>query len=273
MPLSIFSNVASSDTQVRLGRTQDAIAKNMAHLSSGLRIASASDDPAGLGVSVAFDSQVRSYQQAARNTNDGVSMLQTVDGALGQVHSILERMRELAVQSSNGTLATADRANLQTEFAQLQTEITRIATSTNFGSVALLSATTTVTLQVGANNTANDQIAVTVTQSDAGTLAVAAIKVDTQTGANASMNAIDTAIATVSSNRALMGAAQNRLKVALDNDNVFAQNLGAAVSRIRDVDVAAESAALARNNVLQQAGVAVLAQANQQPQLALSLLR
>src|SRR5437879_3303961 len=117
MPLSIFSNSASIDAQIRVGRTQDAVARNMAHLSSGLRITSGADDPAGLGISVNFDTQVRSFQQAARNTNDGVSMLQTVDGALGQMHGALQRMRELAVQSANGTLSTVDRTNIQTEFA------------------------------------------------------------------------------------------------------------------------------------------------------------
>src|SRR5436853_4428883 len=148
MPLSIYSNMASVDTQIRLSRAQDRVNMNMSHLSSGLRIAEAYDDPAGLGVSVGFDTQVRSYQVAARNTNDGVSMLQTVDGALGQLHGALQRMRELAVQSANGTLTTVDRANIQTEFAQLQTEISRISGSTKFGSLQLLNADSTVTLQV-----------------------------------------------------------------------------------------------------------------------------
>jgi flagellin len=246
---------------------------NMSHLASGLRIAEASDDPAGLGIATNFDTQVRSYQQAARNTNDGISMLQTVDGALGQMHGALQRMRELAVQSANGTLTTADRANIQTEFAQLQTEITRISGSTKFGNVALLNADSTVTLQVGANNSAADQVAVSVRQNDATIMKVDTIKVDTATGATASIDAIDSAIARVSSDRGTLGAAQNRLRVALDNDQVFAKNLGAAVGRIRDVDVAQESAALARNQVLSQAGIAMLAQANQAPQMALSLLR
>src|SRR5438105_12194241 len=210
MPLSIYSNMASADAQIRVGRTQDAVARNMAHLSSGLRIAEGADDPAGLGISVNFDTQVRSFQQAARNTNDGISMLQTVDGALGQMHGALQRMRELAVQSANGTLATADRANLQTEFAQLQTEITRIATSTKFGNVQLLNADSTITLQVGANNTANDQIAVVVRQNDATIMKVDTIKVDTSTGATASIDAIDSAIARVSTDRASLGAGQNR---------------------------------------------------------------
>lgn len=273
MALSIYSNVASMDAQIRLGRTQDRLAHNMAHLASGLRIADASDDPAGLGISAQFDTQVRSYQQAARNTNDGISLLQTADGALSQMHGALQRMRELAVQSANGTLTTADRSNIQTEFAQLQTEITRIGGSTKFGSVQLLNADSTINLQVGANNTASDSVAITVRQQDATAMKVDTIKVDTQTGASASIDSIDSAIARISTDRAGLGAMQNRLSTALSNDRVFAQNLSAAVGRIRDVDVAAESAELARNQVLTQAGVAVLAQANQMPSIALSLIR
>src|SRR5689334_6375683 len=221
MPLSIFSNMASVDSQIRLGRTQESISRNMAHLSSGLRIADASDDPAGLGITTYFETQVRSYQQAARNTNDGISLLQTVDGALGQMYGALQRMRELAVQSANGTLTTADRANIQTEFAQLQTEITRIAGSTKFGNLQLLNADSTVTLQVGANNSATDQVSVVVRQNDATIMKVDTIKVDTATGATASIDAIDSAIARVSTDRASLGAYQNRMRVALDNDSVF----------------------------------------------------
>lgn len=273
MPLSIFSNVSSIDAQVRLGRTQERLSRNMAHLASGLRIADSSDDPGGLGVAVQFDTQVRSYQQAARNTNDGISLLQTADGALGQMHGVLQRMRELALQSANGTLASADRANIQTEFAQLQTEITRIGTSTKFGSVQLLNADSTITLQVGANNVAADSIAVTVRQQDATIMKVDTIKVDTQSGATAAVDSIDSAIARLSTDRAGLGAMQNRLTTALNNDRVFAQNLSSALGRIRDVDVAAETAEMARNQVLAQAGVAVLAQANQLPNIALSLIR
>jgi len=273
MSVSIYSNIASVATQIRLGQTQDRLARNMAHLSSGLRIATAADDPAGLGISTQFDTQVRSYQQAARNTNDGISLLQTVDGALGQMQGALQRMRELAVQSGNGTLTNTDRANIQTEFAQLQTEITRIGTSTKFGNVQLLNADSTINLQVGANNTAADSVAVTVHQQDATVMKVDTIKVDTQTGATTAIDSIDAAISRLSSERATVGANENRLTTAMNNDQVFAENLGAAVGRMRDVDVAAESADLARNQVLAQAGIAVLTQANQAPNMALSLLR
>lgn len=273
MPISIYSNSAATDTQIRLGRSQDALSRTMAQLSSGMRIATISDDPAGMGVAVAFDTQVRSFQQAGRNTNDGISLLQTVDGALSQTHGSLQRMRELALQASNGTLTVSERNNIQSEFNALQSEITRISSSTKFGSVSLLSAASTVTLQVGINNTTNDQISVTIGKQDATTLAVDTITVTTQTGATAALDKIDTAIASLATDRASMGAAQNRLRVAMDNDQVFAKNLGAAVSRIRDVDVAQAASDLARNQVLTQAGLSMLAQANQSPQSALSLLR
>jgi flagellin len=275
MPLSIYSNISSVETQLRLGRTQDAQQKAMSHLASGMRISEAADDPAGLGISVGFDTQVRSFAQAARNTSDGLSLLQTVDGALSQVHGALQRMRELAVQSANGTMGTADRSNIQAEFSQLQTEIQRISASTKFGNIQLLNAASTVTLQVGANNTTADSVAVVVNAQDAVTLKVdtASIGVTTQAASTASIDAIDTAIASVSGDRASLGAQQNRLRVALDNDNVFAKNLGAAVGRIRDADIAMESANLARTQVLAQAGIAVLSQANQAPNMALSLLR
>ncbi|MCS6915575.1 MAG: flagellin [Myxococcales bacterium] len=273
MPLSIYSNVASLDAQLRLNRTQTKIAHGMAQLASGLRIAESYDDPAGLGVSTAFEAQVRSFQQAARNTNDGISMLQTVDGALGQIHSALQRMRELAIQSSNGTLADSDRTNIQTEFAQLQAEIDRISGSTRFGSIQLLNADTMITLQVGSNNTSADSIEVSIQQQDTAALQIDSLKVDTQAEATASIDAIDAAIARISSERATLGAMQNRLRVALDNDHVFAKNLSATISRIRDLDVAQATADLARNQVMAQAGIAVLAQANQTPQMTLALLR
>ena len=275
MSISIYSNLASVDAQMRLGTTQQAVQKNMSHLSSGLRIADASDDPAGLGISTLFDAQTRGYAQAARNANDGISMLQTAEGALSQIQSALERMRELAVQSSTGTYGATDRVNIVTEAQQLQSEIDRIANSTKFGNVQMLNAATTVTLQVGINNTAADQIQVNLAQSDSQTLGVdqASVKMDTQANAQAAIAKIDTALSNVSAQRANIGALETRVGVANSNDMAFEQNLSAATSRIRDVDVASESADLARNQVLLQAGVAVLAQANQAPQIALTLLQ
>lgn len=277
MPLSIYSNMASTNAQIRLGKAQDMVNKNMAQLSSGLRIASIADDPSGMGIAVQFDTQVRSYSQAARNTNDGLSLLQTVDGAMGQIHGVLQRMRELAMQSSNGTLTDGvERTNLQSEFKQLQSEIDRISNSTAFGNVQLLNgATSQITVQVGVANSSNDAIVLGIPQTDTGAkgLNLTGMVIDKQTNATAALSTLDTAIQSISTSRATLGAAQNRLRVALDNDNAFASNLSAAVSRIRDVDVASASADLARNQVLTQAGIAVLAQANQAPNQALSLLR
>jgi flagellin len=275
MPISIYSNIASLNAQIHLGVTQQNVQNNMAHLSSGLRITNAADDAAGLGISTNFNALIRGYAQNERNANDGISLLQTAEGALGQVHTILTRMRELAVQSANGTYGSTDRANIVVEVQQLQAEIDRISASTRFGNIQMLNATSTVTLQVGVNNSAADQIAISLGAADSTTLTVdtGSVKVDTQTSAQAALTKIDTAISMVSAQRANIGALQSRVGVARTNAGTFKQNLSAANSRIRDVDVAQESADLARNNVLMQAGVAVLAQANQAPQVALSLLR
>jgi flagellin len=275
MPISIYSNLSSLDAQLRLSHTQNQVQENMKHLASGLRIADASDDAAGLGISTLFHAQVRSYAQGERNANDGISLLQTAEGALQQIHGILTRMRELAVQSANGTYGSVDRANIVVEMQQLQAEIDRISASTRFGNIQMLNAGTTITLQVGTNNTAADQIQFSLAASDSMTLTVdtGAVKVDTQSGAMAAINKIDTAIGTVSAQRASIGALQGRLDVARSNDMAFRLNLSAATSRIRDVDVAQETADLARNNVLLQAGVSVLSQANQAPNVALSLLK
>jgi flagellin len=275
MPISIYSNIPSLNAQIHLGNTQMNVQRNMEHLSSGLRVARAADDAAGLGISTLFDAQIRSYAQGERNANDGVSMLQTAEGALAQIHGVLERMRELSMQSANGTYGTADRANIVVEVVQLQSEIDRIANSTRFGNVQMLNAASSLTLQVGINNTSSDQLALSLSAADSVTLGVdtAAVLVDTQTGSQSSLAKIDSAIAAISAQRANIGALESRVEVARSNDSAFRLNLSAATSRIRDVDVAAETADMARNNVLLQAGIAVLTQANQAPQVALALLR
>jgi flagellin len=275
MPVSIYSNISSLDAQIHLGNTQMNVQRNMAHLASGLRVSNAADDAAGLGIATLFNAQVRSYAQAERNANDGISMLQTAEGALDQVHTILTRMRELAMQSANGTYGSVDRVNIVSEVTQLQNEIDRISTSTRFGNVQMLNGPTSLTLQVGIMNSVSDQLTLTMGAADSATLGVdtGSVKVDTQTSSQAALSKIDTAIAAVSAQRANIGALQSRVNIARTNDTAFRLNLSAATSRIRDVDVAAESAELARNNVLMQAGVSVLTQANQAPQVALSLLR
>ncbi|MCS6913423.1 MAG: flagellin [Myxococcales bacterium] len=275
MPISIYSNISSLDAQMHLGKTQMQLDSNMARLASGLRVNRAVDDAAGLGISTMFHAQIRSYAQGERNANDGISLLQTAEGALQQVHTILTRMRELAVQSANGTYGAVDRANIVAEVQQLQAEIDRIANSTRFGNVQMLHAAVDLTLQVGIHNTSADQISISLIAADAASIGVdaAMVKVDTQADAQDALAKIDAAIGAISAQRANIGALQSRISMAHSNDMAFRLNLSAATSRIRDVDVASETAEMARNNVLMQAGVAVLVQANQAPQAALALLR
>ncbi len=278
MALFIQSNVASQIAQNNLAKTQGALTLNFQKLSSGYRINSSADDAAGLGISKSINAQLRSLVVAERNASDGVSMAQTADGASEQIHSILTRMRELAVQGANGSLTSTDRGNLQTEFSANVAEIERIAQVTTFNGRALLNgAAAPVTFQVGINTTSNDQIAVTFGGATSTSLGVAAssISVSGTDASNslASITAIDAAIQTLSTTRENFGAAINRFTTTVTNLQSQHTNLAAALSRIQDVDIANETASLSRNQVLSQAGAAVLAQANQAPQLALSLLR
>jgi flagellin len=275
MALFIQTNVSSMEAQRNLGYNQSQLSASFNRLSSGFRINSAKDDAAGLAISESLKSQVRSFGVAERNASDGISMAQTAEGALGEVHSILGRMRELAVQSANGSLTETDRGFLQTEFSSLQAEITRIQGSARFNGRALVGSTAeTLTLQVGLDNTASDQIAVTLGGVSLATISGSAtlISGSTTTGALASLSVIDAAISSVSTSRSSFGAIMNRLEVASSSIGTMRLNLSAANSRIRDVDVATETATLSRNQVLSQAGVSVLAQANQLPQLALGLM-
>jgi flagellin len=275
MGIFINTNVASIEAQKNLGYNQAQLQVSFNRLSSGLRINSAKDDAAGLAISESLKSQIRSFNVAERNASDGISMAQTAEGALGEVHGILGRMRELAVQSANGSLTATDRGFLQTEFSSLQAEITRIQGSARFNGRALVSSTAeTITLQVGLDNTTSDQISVTLGGVSLATISglSTAISGSTASGALASLSTIDTAITSVSTARATFGAAMNRLEVASASIQTMRLNLSAANSRIRDVDVATETSTLSRNQVLSQAGVSVLAQANQLPTLALNLM-
>jgi flagellin len=275
MALYINSNVASEQAQKNLGSNQARLMTSFSRLSSGLRINSAKDDAAGLAISESIKSQVRSFTVAERNASDGISMAQTAEGSLGEVHDILGRMRELATQASNGSLTSTDRGFLQTEFGSLQEEIGRIQGSAKFNGRALVGSTqSTITLQVGLNNTASDQIDVTLGGVSLATISGASTSLSgsSASSALAALSTIDKAISSVSTARATFGAAMNRLEVASNSIQTMRLNLSAANSRIRDVDVAGETAALSRNQVLTQAGVSVLAQANQLPQLALGLL-
>jgi flagellin len=276
MALYINTNVASLEAQSNLSKTQKDQATNFQRLSSGMRINSAADDAAGLAIKENLNAQVKSFSVAERNSNNAISMAQTAESALGQVGSILTRMRELAVQGSNGDLGATDRGFLDTEFQSLRSEITRISDSTIFNSKQLLSgAATTITFQVGINNTTSDRIDVSFGGVDLAALGIAATNVSgaTATNSQAAITSIDTAISTVSSRRASFGASMNRLSTTVSNLQSMRTNMSAAHSRIADVDVAEETASMARNQVLSQAAVSVLSQANQSPQLALSLLR
>jgi flagellin len=273
MAVTVQTNVSSLQAQVNLSKNQKALGASFNRLSSGYRVNTAADDAAGLAVSESMKSQIRSYTVAERNAGDGVSMAQTAEGALGQVHDIMGRMRELATQAANGSLSDTDRGYLNQEFTQLKSEISRIQGSTTFNGVSLIGQTASSTsFQVGLNNTSNDQISVSFGGIDLSAVTASGNGVGTQATAQAALAITDTGISTVSSARAGFGAVMNRLDVATQNIQTMRLNLSAANSRIVDVDVAQETSAMSRNQVLTQAGVSVLAQANQLPQLAFGLI-
>jgi flagellin len=274
MALNIQTNVASLEAQKSLYGNQKALMSSFNKLSSGFRVNSAADDAAGLAISESMKSQIRSYTVAERNAADGISMSQTAEGALGEVHDVLGRMRELAMQASNGSLGATDRGYTNTEFQSLSAEITRIQDSTKFNGNKLVNSTaSSVTFQVGLNNSSSDQIAVDFGGLDLSALTATDISGATASAALAALGTIDSAITSVSDSRSKFGTAMNRLQVATGNIQTMRLNISAANSRIRDVDVATETAALSRNQVLSQAGVSVLAQANQLPQMAFSLIQ
>jgi flagellin len=273
MAINIQTNYAALSAQKNLSGNQKLLAGSFQRLSSGYRVNSAADDAAGLAISESMKSQIRSYTVAQRNASDAQSMAQTAEGALGDVHDIMGRMRELAMQSSNGDLGTTDRGYIATEFKSLQNEVTRIQDSAKFNGKQLINATpATTTFQVGLNNTASDQIKVTFGGVKLTSITANTTDLSTATGALNALATIDTAIQNVSTARSNFGTAMNRMDFATSNIQTMQLNITAANSRIRDVDVASETANLSRNQVLTQAGTAVLAQANQIPQLALSLI-
>ena len=275
MALVIQTNVASLQSQKNLARSQASLQTSFNRLSSGNRINTAKDDAAGLAISESMKTQVRSFTVAERNAGDGISMAQTAEGALGEITNIVGRMRELAVQASNGALQSSDRAFIQTEFSNLQAETKRIMTSTKFNGKKLInSAASSEAFQVGINNTGDDRIAISFGGIDLKSAMGASTSVSGSAGnARKSIDTLDTALATVSTARARFGAAINRLEVTTSNIQTVRLNLSAANSRIRDVDVADETASLSRQQVLTQAGTSVLSQANSSPQAALSLIR
>ena len=276
MPLYINTNVASLRAQNSLASSQSTLQKSFQRLSSGYRINTAADDAAGLGISESLRARIRSFTVAERNTNNAISMARTAEGGLSQIGGIVIRMRELAVQAANGDLTSTDRGYLDTEFQLLKNEIDRLSESTEFNGKELLAgSSSTINFQVGIKTTSFDIIGVAfggLTVSGLGLAAASVGGVDA-VAAQASINVIDQALQSVNTARAEFGAATNRLAVAVSNSQTIRTNLEAANSAIRDVDVAEETSQLARSQVLLQAGASVLSQANQAPQLALSLLQ
>jgi flagellin len=278
--MRINHNISALNTHRQLGANTNAASKSMEKLSSGLRINRAGDDAAGLAISEKMRGQIRGLEQASRNAQDGISLIQTAEGALNESHSILQRMRELAVQSANDTNTDGDRVELQKEVAALSEELTRIGTATEFNTKTLLNgslATAGVMLHIGANAGQSIELNIgSMTASGLGVVAGTAtgqVSVATQTGANTAITTINTAIEKVSAQRSSLGAVQNRLEHTINNLGTSTENLTASESRIRDVDMAAEMMTFTKNNILSQAAQAMLAQANQQPQGVLQLLR
>ena len=274
MALTVQTNVQSMFAYNHMEKTSASLSKTFARLSSGYRINDASDDAAGLGISKSMNAQVRSYAVAERNANDAISMVQTADGGADQIHELLTRMRDLAVQASNGSLAANDYTNLDAEFQASLSEIDRIATATQFNGINLLSgAAAGRDFQVGIGTASTDRITVNFGGADATRLAVNGTAVTTFTNAQAAITALDAGIQSLSGVRGQFGAAMNRVNVAVASLQSMQTNTAASLSRIRDTDVANEAANLSRYQVLSQAGASVLAQANQSSQVALSLLR
>jgi flagellin len=280
MGLIVNTNLFSLNAQRNVNRTQSTLGTSIQRLSSGLRVNSAKDDAAGLAISMKLSAHVRSLNQAIRNAQDGISVVQTAEGGMNEIHNILTRMRELATQAANGLLSSSDRSALNTEFQALKTEITRISDTSEFNGLKLLNGSLSangVSLQVGLNNTTNDRITVSgssFNDIDAAALGLSGTQssIETQANAQSMLTLIDSAISTVSTRRGNLGAVQNRLGSTIANLSITVENLQSANSRIKDADFAIETANLTKSQIILQAGVAVLSQANVLPQYALQLL-
>ncbi len=274
--MRIQHNIAALNSHRQLGTNNTSVSKNLEKLSSGYKINRAGDDAAGLAISEKMRAQITGLETAQKNANDGISLVQTAEGALTEVHSMLNRMVELAHQSANGTYQNdIDRENLQKEVTSLTSEIDRIAKGTNFNGLNLLDGTQSsgLTLQIGDTSDTFNQLTVTIGNMDATSLTLSGVDISTQTGAQAAVATIKDAINAVSSTRGDLGALQNRLEHTINNLGVTSENMTAAESRIRDVDMAKEMMSYTKNNILVQASQAMLAQANQLPQGVLQLLK
>ena len=280
MAMSVRSNMAAIRATNQLNRTQTSLTKSLERISSGLRINHSADDAAGLSVASSMESDNTSIKQAMRNTNDGISMIQTAEGGANEVYNILTRMRELAVQSSNQTYNSTDRKQMTIEFNELRKEIKRIATTANFNSISVLNSTKTLKFQIGLHNNTDNQFSIKMASVNLsiGALAISTGSVSvggatTAVGfATNAINVIDTALVSVNDVRARLGAYQNRLESTLNEASNYSENLAASASRIIDVDYAQESSSMTRYQIMQQAGVAALGQAKAIPQSVISLL-
>ncbi|MDR6720291.1 flagellin [Paenibacillus sp. 2003] len=269
----INHNIAAMNTHRQLNTNTTNTNKAIEKLSSGLRINRAGDDAAGLAISEKMRGQIRGLDMASKNAQDGISLIQTAEGALNETHSILQRVRELSVQSANDTNTDADRVELQKEVTELTAEINRISTTTEFNTKKLLdgAGASAVVFHIGANT--GQSITLNIGNMGATSLGISTVAIGTQSGANAAISTLDAAIASVSAERSKLGANQNRLEHTINNLGTTSENLSAAESRVRDVDMAKEMMNQTKNNILAQASQAMLAQANQQPQAVLQLLR
>jgi len=286
MAITLGSNIASLQAQRRLSNATGALGETYERLRSGQRINKAADDAAGLAIADSLRANQRVASVAIRNANDGISTIAIADSALGEIGNVLSRLAELSQQSANGVFSVVQRSALSNEFTALGSEVERIAITTEFNGVKLLSGNSSVVLQVGFNSTSVSQISYTGVQGTLAALGLASTNTSTltyslngvslaegQSASRLALDAVNSAIQSLASTRGTLGAAQSRLEVAINNLSVARENFASAESRIRDVDVASEAAELTRLGILQQAGASVLAQANQQPSLALSLLR
>jgi len=275
MALIINNNIASIVAQRNLGISTAQLQGSVARLSSGLRITRAADDAAGLGISEVLRAQIRSINQAVRNSNDGISLLQIADGGAANIGGLLARLRELAEQSASGILGTNERSFLDQEFVALRSEIDRISAVTEFNGVKLLSGSgnDSLSIQIGFRSSANDALSLSLNDLDRTSLGLSTANVSTTDAALIALGQIDSAISAVASARANIGSLQNRIDAAVVNLEVASVNITAAESRIRDADIAFETALFVRNQILVSAGVSILAQANTLPQQALILLQ
>jgi flagellin len=274
--LSINTNTMALNAQDNLENTQSSMATSVQRLSSGLRINSAADDPAGLSISQRMLSQVNGMNQAMSNANDAISLAQTADGALGQVSNALQTMRTLAVESANATNSSSDRSNLNAEYQQLAQQIQQVLGGTQFNGQNILATSTTAVYQIGANNTSFDQISLSTTDLTSDTTITAvttSTDISSVSSAQAAMTNIDSALATINSAQATYGADENRFQSVVSSLQVAVQNASSARGQIVDADFAAETSNLTRTEILQQAGTAMLSQANQMPQTVLKLLQ